>query len=196
MQLVGEIAEDEVVCTFLAADLASPRDCADLALSRLAARDVGPEALDRDSNSPGSKPGLNELRRRVLCECHGATLAGFPAATTTWHRAELLDDDELYLMDYHEFRDWTADTLRPSDAVAGFRENRTLDAAVEAITRGEAMAPSICVARSTSAPAVVLDGSQRAVAKAHLRTPRPEPILLGISAGIAGWNFYPRRHIR
>jgi hypothetical protein len=58
------------------------------------------------------------------------------------------------------------------------------------------MAPSICVARSASAPAVVLDGSQRAVANAQLRTPRPESILLGISADIAEWNFYPRRHIR
>jgi len=76
MQLVREIAEDEVVCAFLAADLASPRDCADLVVSRLAARGVGPEALNRDSNPLGSKPGLKELRRAVLCECHGARLPG------------------------------------------------------------------------------------------------------------------------
>jgi hypothetical protein len=62
---------------------------------------------------------------------------GIPGSDDAWHRAELLDDDELYLMDYHEFREWTTDTLRPSDAVAGFREHRTLDAALEAIIRGD-----------------------------------------------------------
>jgi hypothetical protein len=132
----------------------------------------------------------------VLCECQGATLAGFPAATTIWHRAELLDGDELYLMDYHEFRDWTGDTLRPSDAIAAFRKHRTLDAALEAIIKGDGIGPSICVARSASAPAVVLDGSQRAAVRAQLRVPRPEPILLGISADMAEWHFYPRRHIQ
>lgn len=195
MQLIQQIAEDEVVCAFLGADLASPRDCSDLVRRGLAARRVGPEALDRKRTQVGSHSDLEALRRAVLCECHGRTLAGFPAENTTWHWADLLDDDDLYLMDYHEFRDWTADTLRPSDAVAGFREHRTLDATLEAISAGEAVAPIICVARSASAPAVVLDGSQRAVTKAHVRTPRPESILLGLSTDIAEWNFYPRRHI-
>ena len=196
MHLVAEISEDEVICAFLSGDLASPRDSSDLVRRRLAARGVGPEVLDRDRTPPGSNSAVESLRRAVLCECHGATLAGFPTATTMWHRAELLDDDALYLMDYHEFRDWTGDTLRPSDAIAGFRKHRTLDGALEAIIKGDAIRPSICVARSASAPAVVLDGSQRAAAKAHLRMPRPEPILLGISADIAEWHFYPRRHIR
>jgi hypothetical protein len=195
VRIVREISEGEVICAFLAADLASPRDCSDLVQSRLTARRLGPEVLDCDRTPPGSDPGLEALRRDLLCECHGATLAGFPAATTTWHRAELLADDELYLMDYHEFRDWTRDTLRPSDAVAGFRRHRTLDEALEAIVQGAGMAPPICVARRASAPAVVLDGSQRSVANAHLRRPRPEPILLGISPDIAEWNFYPRRQI-
>jgi len=143
----------------------------------------------------GSQPGLEALRRAVLCECHGRTLAGFPATNTTWHRAELLDEDELYLMDYREFRDWTGDTLRASDAVAGFREHRTLDATLEAISAGKGVAPIICVARGAAAPAVVLDGSQRAAMRAHLGTLRPEPILLGLSTDIAEWTFYPRRHI-
>lgn len=195
MHLLAEISEDEVICAFLSADLDSPRDSSDLVRSQLAARSVGPEVLDCDRARSGPDSALDSLRRAVLCECHGATLAGFPATTTIWHRAELLDDDKLYLMDYYEFRDWTGDTLRPSDAVAGFQRHRTLDAALEGIIQGEPIRPSICVARSVRAPAVVLDGSQRAAAKAHLQMPRPEPILLGISADIAQWHFYPRRHI-
>jgi hypothetical protein len=194
MRLVREIPEDEMVCAFLAADLASPRDCSDIAREKLAARKVGLEILDRNQ-APGSDLGSLALRRAVLWDCHGGTLDGFPAATTTWHCAELLDDDELYLMDYHEFHDWTVGTLRPRDAVAGFRANRTLDAAVDAVFVGDVPPPCICVARSASSAAVVLDGSQRAVVNCYLQTPRPETILLGISPDIANWRFFPRRHI-
>jgi hypothetical protein len=195
MRLLSQISADEVICAFLSADLGSPRDCSDLVRSQLAARGMGPEVLDYLEVPAGVDPALDLLRRTVLCECHGLTLAGFPSATTTWHRAELLDDDELFLMDYWEFCDWTGDTLRPGDAIAGFQRHRTLDHTVEAMTRGEAIPPPICVARDASTPAAVLDGSQRASARAHLGLPRPEPILLGISADIADWKFFPRRHI-
>jgi hypothetical protein len=93
-------------------------------------------------------------------------------------------------MDYHEFRDWTGGhALARATPSPAFENIAHWTAALEAIIRGEAMAPPTCVADTTSAPAVVLDGSQRAVANAYLPTPRPEPIFLGISAAVAESNF-------
>ncbi len=196
MRLIQQIPESEFIREFLAADYASPHgDKSQCVRDDLASKGLSESVL---MEGPAPSPEAAALRAILVDHCHGRTLNGLPLAETTWYRAELLASDLLYLMDLGDFRSWTKATLRPQDAIQGFRDNpeRSFDAVVARVRSGQVLPPLICVAREESAPAVVLDGSQRATVQAELSTPRPVPILLGLSPRMGEWVFFPRGLIR
>lgn len=118
------------------------------------------------------------------------------AVSATWHRAELLANDDLYLMAHGDFISFTGGTLRPGDAIQGLRADphRSYDLVMQHVKDGGTLPDLICVARDASAPAIVLDGNQRAAVNAELATPRPFRIILGLSPRMKEWRFFPQQY--
>jgi hypothetical protein len=189
MKIVGPSSPDEVIATWLRADLDSKEIKAQTVRHRLLSLGVGEEALDPASQhaTDASRP---HVLRKLLMMCHGNTVRELVLDEIDWSWAELRHDDPLFLMNYRDFREWTHGTLLPRDAIEGFAQNRPFDSLTARIRSGESLPPCICVALDASNPAVLLDGNGRAIAFASLGR-HPELILLGLSPAVTSWYFYP-----
>ena len=193
MRLLHPVGEDEVVATFLRAELDSERYGEKL--RRLLARDgraldvlERPKVADHDENA----------YRRALLEEHRAYVSreglflGFPEHVD-WHRAALTADEVLEVR-YINWDWW----LRVSDGTRSAREAaRRIRAGEVAGITAEEHAPVIAaphaelIAAATPAlsPLVLVEGHVRLTAYALFpeRLPDELEILLGVSDGMAGW---------
>jgi hypothetical protein len=193
MRLLHPVGEDEVVATFLRAELDSERYGEKL--RRLLARDgraldvlERPKVADHDENA----------YRRALLEEHRAYVSreelflGFPEHVD-WHRAALTADEVLEIR-YINWDWW----LRVSDGTRSAREAaRRIRAGEVAGVTAEEHAPVIAaphaelIAAATPAlsPLVLVEGHVRLTAYALFpeRLPDELEILLGVSDGMAGW---------
>lgn len=187
MQLGEKITEAEMARRWARAEMAGVRQNAADMRSRLIGNGLDPEAIA--SETVLSPESASRVQAAIRYE-HGRTLDGFPYEQVEWFEALLEDGDTLLLLPYPDTLEWTSGTFKPADAIAGFRSNRHLDAVEAAIEGGEDLPPMICVAASAADPVVVLDGNQRAVAHEELGTPRPLPIILGVSSDLPSWGRY------
>ena len=193
MRLLHPVGEDEVVATFLRAELDSERYGEKL--RSLLARDgraldvlERPKVADHDENA----------YRRALLEEHRAYVSreglflGFPEHVD-WHRAALTADEVLEIR-YINWDWW----LRVSDGTRSAREAaRRIRAGEVAGVTAEEHAPVIAaphaelIAAATPAlsPLVLVEGHVRLTAYALFpeRLPDELEILLGVSDGMAGW---------
>jgi hypothetical protein len=120
MRLIQQVPESEFIREFLAADHASTLGKSECVRNDLASAGLKASVLVPSSVLP---PEQKVTLRAILLHCHGGTLADLPLEESIWYDAELLASDDLYLMAYRDFLSWTNATLRPQDAIRGFRDS-------------------------------------------------------------------------
>jgi hypothetical protein len=194
IRLLHRISEDEMIATFLRAELDSDRWGPKL--RDLLARNGRDEACLRAPDL-GS---VDENRyRRSLLEEHRAyerrdgLFGGFPP-DVQWHRAALTPDEVLGIL-YINWDWWlraTEGTRRPADAARSIRAGEIPGVTVaehEAVATTE---PLIVVTTPALERFVVLEGHARLTALALFpeRIPPELEVLLGISDEMAGWSEF------
>jgi hypothetical protein len=201
VRLLQPIAEDEMIATFLRAEIDSRRYGGKL--RELLARD-GRE-LDVLRQPDLADSDANEYRRNLLEE-HRAyerregLFFGFPRHVE-WFRAALEPDEVLDILyiDWDWWLDVSGGTRRPTDAARRIRAggvpdtNLAEDEQIAAALRGSPRPPElIAVTTPSSAKLVLLEGHVRLTAYALFPDCLPPEleILLGISEDMARWSGF------
>ena len=194
MRVLRPIGEDEMVATFVRAELDSGRYGA--TLRELLARDGREERVLRhpDLDSP------DECRyRRSLLDEHRAyerregLFFGWPEGVD-WHRAALTPDEVLGIryIDWDWWLEASGGTRRPSEAARRIRANEIPGVTVaehEAFADAAAQPELIVATTDALQPLVLVEGHARLTAYALFpeRLPGGLEILLGVSPAMAGW---------
>ncbi|GAB3835413.1 hypothetical protein [Kribbella italica] len=204
MRALRPSSENEMVATFLNAELTSPRFKASLT-----------ETLRKHGHSEAllttpdlANPTQNELRLQLLGDYRGyrqnrELFTDFPDSLS-WQLV-MLTPSELLDVLYINYSYWTAltnGTRRPTDAVPFIRRgglvfdrlptDNFLNLATN-LRNGATWPPLICVrATTTTDPLVVLEGHARltAMALAPDHIPHETPVLLATSPAITAWPCY------
>jgi hypothetical protein len=199
VRILGPVAEDEVVATFLRGELESERFGAPIRA-----------ALERDGVPPlvvtrpdVSNAGDNAYRRELLGEVRGwgrdeRMFRNFPG-DVAWSRAALTREEvaSILYIDWHWWRRVTGGSRRPADAARTLRRASPSDVAWhEPVARRLASGPPlpelIVVRIREGERLVVLEGHVRLTAFALFPEALQDTleVLLGESAGLVRWTSY------
>jgi hypothetical protein len=199
---LGPSSEDEMVATFLRAELHSPRfgPTVALALERAGCQRRLVERPDL------SDPAENAVRRGLLEETRGygtgtGLFWGFPD-DIVWRRVALRADEvgAIRYIDYDYWVELSGGTRSPADAARRIREgvevfgvpSAGFHDAVDELAAAVAIPELIVVSPGDEAPLVVLEGHVRLTAYA-LRPellPHELEVLLGTSPSLTRWALY------
>jgi hypothetical protein len=202
MRVVAPSSEDEMVATFLRAEVDSNRFGPELAEAlRLEGRETriitSADLADVEEN---------ELRRRLLDETRGYSrrrwlFQGFPDGVC-WQRVALTRD-ELAAVRYIDYDFWvelSGGTRLPADAARRIREgvrvfdipNDGFHEAAAALEQGAAWPELIVVSAVAEGGDVVLEGHMRltAYALAPHCVPAELEVLRGVAPGVTEWWAY------
>lgn len=202
MRLLADITEDEMIATFLRAEIASERFAGEI-LTLLAQSGDGREIIERPDTTNTDE---NAARLRLLGDFRGwrrnaGMFQGFPEAVT-WHRAAL-GRDELARVRYIDYSYWNALSGGSRLATDGARNVR---AGVEifgmstdgfwqftrALDAGASFPKLILIGPGPDASLVVMEGHARLTGYflAPARIPDPLEVLVGFAPDIARWGCY------
>lgn len=203
MRELSALTEDDMIATFLAGELRSPRFGSKLraALIRLGVPEA--EAARPDT----ADPGANGRRRAVLRDYRRYGLSdslfdGFPYEAVVWTRVALIQEEVLtvrYIGGYDYWVDLSAGTcLAPVAArriLSGEVDEGTTRGFLRlahALDAGAVFDPPILVTAGAGAPLVVLEGHARLTAYALRpeRIPDPLTAILGTSPRLPEWGEY------
>ncbi|MGC4943124.1 hypothetical protein [Kribbella sp. DT2] len=177
MRTLRPSSEDEMVATFLAAELTSPRF--KLSLTETLAKLGHPQALITQADL--SDPVQNKQRRQVLGDFRGyrqnrELFTGFPEELS-WQLEALTPPEFLNIL-YIDYSYWTAltnGTRRPTDAAQFIRHGGLVFDHLptedflhlaDLFRTGTTWEPLICVRAAPDTPLVVLEGHSRLTAMA------------------------------
>src|SRR5262245_3361138 len=201
MHTVARLTEDDMVATFLRAEVWSPRYGPRLRyeLDRLG---LSGELLERPDTAD---PRANADRRAVL-DAHRGYLTGtrlfdgFPDDVDWWLCNATPDDlAEVRYIDYDFWNDYSNGTRRPAVAAARLHANGevapardAIDGIVASLRQGRVPPPLILVGRSPADPLVVLEGHTRltAYAFAPVTLPAELEVIAGWSGRMGEWDLY------
>jgi hypothetical protein len=203
MQVLHDITEDEMVATFLHAELHSERFGA--ALRHLLQRDHMSQQV---IVSPDLRnPTENHYRLRLLGEFRGYgqnrdLFESFPS-TVAWQRVQLTAAEVLRIkyIDYSYWNDISNGTRLPTEAAKTIRAGRLIFGRMPtdgflriaaALENGATFPELIAVRASTAADIVVVEGHVRLTVYALVPAAIPLnlTIILGTCADIGQWNDY------
>jgi hypothetical protein len=199
MRLLRPTTEDDMVATFLRAEIASERFGAPI--EALLRRDGKARAVVEAPDI--TDPDANAYRRRLLGECRGYgrdrdVFAGWPASVA-WFRATL-SPHEVARLRYVEYSYWNAlsggsrlagdaaEAIRAGREVYEQRNERFLRAA-GALRQGVRFPELIVAGGSAEGPLTVLEGNLRLTAYLLVPECLPEAleVVAGFAAELAGW---------
>ena len=184
MRVVAEATVDEMVATFLVAELRSSRFGASV---RATLRTLGAD-LDLVERPDLTDPVGDALRRTVLAAYRGfpdrEVFTGVPA-DTRWQHVLLTpaDLDSIRYINWDWWLEVTGGSRRPTDALGHYRTDPLCQAIVARIATGHLPPPIIVVGRPGPTDLVVLEGHLRLTAMLLARADLPPdiPAVLGTS---------------
>jgi hypothetical protein len=184
VRVLAPATEDDMVATFIRAELGSPRHGSRL----LAALDA--ERLDRSQveRPDTSDPAANAARRRVLAAYRGypdvGVFTGLPADTAWWWAA--LGPEELLHVRYIDRDYWvevSGGTRRPVDAIPRIGDSPRYREIAAAVAHGRLPPELSLVGRPPGTDLVVLEGHVRltALTMAVQHLPPELTVLVGLA---------------
>jgi hypothetical protein len=209
MRITGQASVDEMIASFLLAEIDGARPNAD-AIRRALTRYEWPESLVR--NADLTDAAANAQRAQLLDESRGWPdkwlFERFPA-DVEWHRAELDSGEvgDVLSVNDQTWLDLSHDSRRIADCAtsartgplkslpAGEARMNVAEAAVRGhwIARryaaGDLLEPPILVAPTSGSPLIALEGHTRLVGWQLVERTDPLPIILGLSDHLGSWRW-------
>jgi hypothetical protein len=201
MQMGDSVSSDEIVAGMLGAEI----DADPWAQHIRAALELFGWSEDLVRRPDTSNPRENVRRARLLAGYRGwgrnhYLFAGFPA-DVQWFSV-LLDASEVADLRYIRQDGWDsrsavegAEIIKAGGILAKRESTEKIKAIAAQIEKGmfESRQPLVIVAEGSEGPFTLLDGHHRAtaLALAEVRQGRRVPALLGVSASMRGWPFWP-----
>jgi hypothetical protein len=192
MKECGPATEQEMLDTFLRAELDSPR------FRHLVVDAAAAYGIATDDILLAEYAGR---RRAILLRYRGAFLTGFPR-DVTWRRVELSGADvpRLWYSGYPAWVRLSGGTRRVIDGAANIDrlsivrdDDRVLNEEIRAlaltIERGWTY-PELIAVEGPNEAIILVEGHSRATAAVYARTTRPLAVLLGSSRNMRQWRWY------
>ena len=195
----GAATADDVVLAFVRAEVDSSR-FGECYRSVLASRGLSRAELIEEADL--TDRAHNAARAQLLQACRGypnqALFSGFPS-DTRWRRVEI-EPTELHRLHYANYPDWTAlsgGTRRVVDAVGNIdssSDGKRVDPinSIAARLRAVHRFPELIAVEHGPQNLVLVEGHARATAYVAVRPAWNLELLLGSSAKLVNWAFYPK----
>jgi hypothetical protein len=189
MTVAGPAGQEEWICSFLRAEMGSPRFRREV-IDALTMSRIKPEELFLPANA--------DVRRKILWSYRGGYLAGFPN-DVLWQRVQL-DREDLRVLHYSSYPTWVSLSGQSRRAVDGalnidrfvVQENdgKSLNGDVKDIAKdivaGQTIETPIAVGQDYIR-LVLVEGHKRATAHVYSQVSGPLEILCGLSLRMHEW---------